>query len=370
MKSILPKEMWRSLNKTVLTIINPKLCAMKRMLLTCVVLAGLCSSLYAQDLNFSQFYEKPLLRNPALAGVFDGDIRVTGIFRNQWQSVTVPYQTGGLSTEIKFPIGNADDYLTLGIQMTHDVAGDIKLKRTQILPVVNFHKSLNRDYDSYLSFAIMGGAVTSQFDVTKLKLDDQFVGGAFDPNNPTQQTFNKTGITYWDAATGITYSQGFGESGTWYLGAALFHFNKPKVAFYTNNQNVTLDNKYVFNAGLTTPTSDYNRLVLFGDYYAQGGSRQFLGGALYGTDLVQEYDNDDKITLYLGAFYRWKDALVPIAKLDWYRLTFGLSYDINASKLKTASQWRGGFELVMSYRAKFNVRGAGAEKMRCVKFVF
>jgi len=340
--------------------------------LTTIIIALAALNAPAQDLAFSQFYEKPLLRNPALAGVFDGDIRVKGIFRNQWQSVTVPYQTGALSAEVKFPVGNADDYLTIGVQTTYDVAGDIKLKRSQILPVINFHKSLNEDYDSYLSVAFMGGFVNSQFDVTKLKLDDQYIAGSFNSSNPTQQVFSKTGVSYWDAATGLTYSQGFGESGSWYLGAALFHFNKPKVAFYTNNESTTLLNKWAFNAGVTTPTSDYNRLVFFADYTKQGGSSQFCGGALYGSDLVRQYaDDEDKVSLYLGAFYRWKDAIVPIVKLDYYNTAIGLSYDVNVSKLKSASQLRGGFELSLTYRGRLNNRGGlAADKMRCVKFLF
>jgi hypothetical protein len=44
---------------------------------------------FGQDFTFSQFYEQPLMRNPALAGVFTGDLRVSGAYRNQWASVTV-----------------------------------------------------------------------------------------------------------------------------------------------------------------------------------------------------------------------------------------------------------------------------------------
>ncbi len=44
----------------------------------------------AQDPHFSQFFEAPLLRNPSLAGLFAGDIRVQGVYRSQWGSVTVP----------------------------------------------------------------------------------------------------------------------------------------------------------------------------------------------------------------------------------------------------------------------------------------
>ena len=72
------------------------------------VYAAVCccsiKSIHAQDIGFSQFYEQPLLRNPALAGIFNGDVRLTASYRNQWQSVTVPYRTLALSTEIKFPM--------------------------------------------------------------------------------------------------------------------------------------------------------------------------------------------------------------------------------------------------------------------------
>ena len=54
---------------------------------------------HAQDIHFSQFFETPLLRNPALAGIFSGDLRIQAVYRNQWNSVTVPYQTTSLNGE-------------------------------------------------------------------------------------------------------------------------------------------------------------------------------------------------------------------------------------------------------------------------------
>ena len=71
----------------------------------------------AQDLHFSQFYEAPLLRNPALAGLFEGDVRAQLVYRNQWGSVTTPYQTGSLNGEYKFAIGRGDDFVTAGLQV-------------------------------------------------------------------------------------------------------------------------------------------------------------------------------------------------------------------------------------------------------------
>lgn len=321
-------------------------------------------SVHAQDLSFSQFYEKPLLRNPALAGVFTGDVRISGVHRSQWQSVTVPYKTSALSAEVKFPL-RWDDWITIGLQATHDIAGDIKMKRTQILPVINYHKSLSGNRDDFLSLAFMAGPVNSQFDPTKLRMGDQFVGGAYDPNTPTAQVFSRTGFTYWDAGAGITFNSGFGEDSRYYYGVAVFHFNRPKVAFYTNNTTTTLQNKYVINAGVNFATSEINRFILFGDLFIQGGHRQFLGGALYQTELARNYDEEKSLSFSVGGFYRWNDAFIPVVKLDMYSVAIGLSYDVNVSKLNTASNWRGGFELTASYVAPFRNRSLEADKVRC-----
>src|SRR5690606_9897626 len=153
----------------------------------------------AQDINFSQFYELPLLRNPALAGIFEGDIRLTAGYRNQWQSVTTPYQTQALGIEYKFGISErSDDFLTLGLQITNDQAGDSRLSKTQFLPVLNFHKSISEN--SFISAGVMAGAVQQRFDPSKLQFDDQFVNGSYSPTNPTQQVFNNTNMTYYDIA--------------------------------------------------------------------------------------------------------------------------------------------------------------------------
>src|SRR5436309_1154665 len=88
--------------------------------------------LYAQDPHFSQFFEAPLLRNPSLAGLFAGDIRVQGVYRNQWGSVSTPYQTGSFNFEYKQPIGKANDFITTGLQLLYDRAGTTNFTTSNI----------------------------------------------------------------------------------------------------------------------------------------------------------------------------------------------------------------------------------------------
>jgi type IX secretion system PorP/SprF family membrane protein len=337
----------------------------KILMLVTVVLLSKPS--FSQDINFSQFYDLPLLRNPSLAGIFSGDIRITSAYRNQWQSVTVPYRTFGLGFEFKKPIGqNSDDFFTYGLQLTNDVAGDSRLSRTQVFPVFNYHKSLGGEKASYLSAGAMAGPVMQRFDPSKLSFDDQYVNGAYSATNPTKQTFNSTKLTYWDAAAGLCFSSIAGESTRYYIGVGLFHFSEPKVAFQQQN-DIVLNKKYVLNAGFSAPVGDVNRVVMYADYFMQGGSRQVQGGVLVNHDLVQ-YDEDQKISISAGAFYRWKDAFMPVVKLDYYQYSIGVSYDVNTSKLKSASQFRGAYELTLSYKTFNHKYNSSADKVKCPLF--
>lgn len=337
---------------------------MKRFFAIAISLFSCFGYAHAQDINFSQFYEMPLLRNPALAGTYVGDVRATSAFRSQWGSVSVPYKTVALGTEVKFALTqNSNDYLSVGLQMTNDVAGDSRLGKTQAMPLLAYHKSLSGSKDSYLTLGFMGGAVQQRFDPTELKFDDQFVNGAYSPTNPTRQTFNNTNVTYWDAAVGLSYSTVLGMGTKFYTGVAYFHFTQPKVAF-DQQSDIRLNKKLVANVGLATPTSEVDQMIFYADFFYQGGSYQGQGGAMYKHDLLQ-YGDDETVSLSAGAFYRWNDAVIPVIKLDYYKLAIGLTYDVNVSKLKVASQLRGGFELTLSYKSFLNIRNSSAEKVRC-----
>src|SRR5918993_628848 len=88
---------------------------------TCALYLVPCT--FSQDIHFSQFFEAPLWRNPSLAGIFTGDVRVQAVYRDQWNSVTNAYKTGSLNAEYKLPVGKSEDFLTLGLQMLYDRAG-------------------------------------------------------------------------------------------------------------------------------------------------------------------------------------------------------------------------------------------------------
>lgn len=319
---------------------------------------------FSQDINFSQFYELPLLRNPSLAGIYKGDMRLTSAFRNQWQSVSAPYQTSALGFEVRTSLfQNSSDFISTGIQLTNDVAGDSRLGKTQVLPMLTYHKLVSGNTNTYLSLGFMGGPVQQKFNPERLRFDDQFVNGAYSPLNPTQQTFSRTSLTYWDAAVGMNLSGEIGFAKA-YLGAAYFHFTQPKVAF-DQISDIRLNKKLVFNFGLNMPISEYDDMIFYSDLFYQGGNRQVQGGAIYMHHFLTVGEEED-LGFGLGGFYRWNDAFIPVVKFNWYKMSLGITYDINVSQLRTASINRGGLEVALSYKAYLNIMNTSLQKVRCV----
>lgn len=339
----------------------------KNLLIVLLVITGMMNNCKAQDFTFSQFYEQPLLRNPALAGIFTGDLRISMAYRDQWGSITVPFRTTSLGIEYKIPVNSHDDVLTIGSQMSMDGAGDIRLKRTQFLPAINFHKSLNGDKDTYLSLAFMGGPVSSQFDASQLKLGDQYVNGSYSASNSSAQPITNSSYSYWDLTTGLCFSTVFANQTRFYVAAGLAHFTKPTIHSVTTTTASFLSPKLTFNIGSNAPVGDRGHLIAFADYYSQNNIHQLLGGVMYGMNLTAD-DNEDPSVFYIGSFIRWGDAVIPVVKMEFNHMTLGVSYDVNVSKLNVASNWRGGLELTASYRGFLKIRNSTLDRVRCVRF--
>lgn len=340
---------------------------MKRMLPPLLFFLVIATGGRTQDFTFSQFYEQPLLRNPALAGLFTGDLRVSLSYRDQWGSVTVPYRTTSMNIEHKVPVGSKHNLITIASQMSVDAAGDIRLKRTQILPSISFHKSLSEESDTYLTAAFQAGAVSSQFDPTQLKMGDQFRGGSYEASNPTAQTITASGYSYWDVNAGLSFSSTLNHKTNFYIAAGMTHITNPTIKSVTGNAPGFLSPKMIFNVGINAPSGEKGHITAFTDVMIQNGNRQLLSGVMYGINLV-EYDNGDPDILYVGTFMRWGDALIPVVKVGFNHLSVGLSYDVNISKLKVVSNFRGGLELSLVYRDFLKIRNSTLDKLRCTRF--
>jgi type IX secretion system PorP/SprF family membrane protein len=317
---------------------------------------------HAQDIHFSQFFEAPLLRNPSLAGIFTGDVRVQAVYRDQWNSVTQAYKTGSLNAEYKVPIGKANDYLTTGLQFLYDRAGTVSWVSTHIMPAINYHKSLSVDRNSYLSLGFMGGMVQRSFDRSKMTTNSQFDGMG------DGETFIEPKVTYMDAAVGMSYNTQLGADpqNNLFLGVAYHHLNRPNNSFYRNASSEVAP-KWVGSAGIRFGVTPESYITIQADHSSQASFRETVAGALFGIKIGPELDKP-LYTLHGGAFLRWNDAVIPVLKIDYNPFSVSVSYDVNLSKLKTSSYGRGGFELGVSYIGFTQRKNSSIDATLCPKF--
>jgi len=323
----------------------------------------------AQDVHFSQFFEAPLLRNPSLAGIFTGDIRFQGVYRNQWGSVTIPYQTGSFNFEYKKPIGRTDDFITTGLQVLYDKAGTTNFTTTNVLPALNYHKSLSGEKTKYLSLGFMGGIVQRRIDRSKMTTNNHYDGNGYNPGLADGETFVNANYSYLDGSVGMSFNSAIGDGkagDNYFVGVAYHHFNRPTNTFYTSPA-VELNPKWVISAGVRFDLNETSFFTLQADHNIQGPYRETIGGALYSYKIGEDYNNPD-YTLHFGGFLRWKDAFVPVVKLDYNPFSVALSYDVNVSELKTASQGKGGMELSITYRGFFDRGNSSRNAVLCPKF--
>jgi type IX secretion system PorP/SprF family membrane protein len=322
----------------------------------------------SQDIHFSQFNEAPLLRNPALAGIFTGDLRFQAVYRTQWQSVTVPYQTTSLNGEFKLPVGKGEDFLTIAAQVLNDRAGSIGMTSTHVMPAVNYHKSLSGERNMYLSLGFMGGLAQRRFDRSKLTTNSQFDGSNYNPGLSDGETFDKTSYSYFDGIVGMSFNAQLNDNpdNNVFAGVALHHFNKPSSISFYGNTKLEMIPKWVYSGGVRLAATEQSYVTFHADYSKQGPYSQLIGGAIYTWKLDDEVD--PKYLVHGGAFVRLKDAIIPVAKLEMTPLAISVSYDANISKLSTTTRGRGGFELALSWQTYLDRDNSSKNAVRCPRF--
>lgn len=315
----------------------------------------------AQDIHFSQFFEAPLYRNPALAGIVYGDYRVQTVYRSQWNNITDAYKTTSLNVEYKLPVRGAD-YLTLAMQLFHDRAGTTNLSTTQVLPAVNYHKSLSDVKSTYLSLGFMGGYVQRSIDRSKMTTNTTYTNGV-DGEDGLLPTYN-----YWDGSAGISFNTQLGQNpeNNLVVGAALHHFLRPKNSFF-DNAAISIQPKLVLSADVKLAIGDRGNMTVYNDYVNQGSYHEQLLGALYTHKLGAYIDNPD-YSVGLGGFLRWGDALIPTAQLTYRPFTLSMSYDVNVSRLSTTSYGQGGYEMSVTYKGFLDRENSAANAVLCPRF--
>lgn len=298
----------------------------------------LCNIARSQDIHFSQMSTAPLYMNPATTGFFNGDYRLTAIYRNQWSTVTIPYNT--ISSSADFNFVEKSNLLGLGFVAFSDRAGDSKFTTNMFSVSLAYDKTLDRKQTAFINFGLQAGYTNSYLDYSNLNFDENYLGA------PLTETFVTNSYGYFDTNLGFAAYYLPSKDISLDIGASGFHLNSP-VQTFMGDFTAVIPKKYIFNAGASFPISRMSILYPKIVYSYQKPHQELVFGAL--GRVKMEKSGKDVKSFYLGILNRWNDAIILVAKMDINKFTINLVYDVNYSTLVKASYANGGPEIAIQY---------------------
>lgn len=346
----------------------------------------LCIYLYgnSQDVHFSQYYNFPLFTNPANTGDIKGTVRAVAVYRTQWSSVAIPYTTTGCSFE-----GNLyrNRYKTrslgAGILVLSDKVGEYDLKTNIVM--LSVAGNVRISYRNFLAVGMQGGFGQKRFDPSKLQWGNQYNGLSHDPNLSSGERYYYNNLIYNDLSTGInwTYDGNTGREGIYSrsaykpkanLGVAMYHLNRPNTTLNDPFKKEKLYRKITVNGSLTI-TGKLSNVSIIPSFLCefQGSSTKVNVGGMV-RYLLKEGTMYTGLTdgkaFSIGGFYRVKDAFVISTLYEFQQIAFGISYDVNISKLVVATSARGGIEFSLRYMNPQPLRYTQHRKQRRIRAKF
>ncbi len=337
-----------------------------RKLFCLLFILGCLENSFAQDANFSQFFASPLSLNPALTGKFDGNFRVAFNYRNQWPSINNAFTTATTSFDagiLKNRIPEIDQF-GVGILVFADKAGNGILQNNYLGFSTAYHKGLDENGYHQLGVGFQGTFVNKRLDVYNKSVTffDQLTSNGF--TGVTSEIFdqNNLNIKYFDMNAGMLYNGTTNGSNNIYAGASMYHINRPKESFHGGQY--FLEPRLTLQAGGMVPSGNLNAIHFSANYSRQAKASNTVIGGAYSLNVND--DETNPTNLYAGTWFRFGDAIIPYVGLEFGGLQVGLTYDVNISSLKPASNMRGGAELSLIYIKQHT--DPNRKKLNCPKF--
>ncbi len=314
----------------------------------------------AQDPRFAQFYAAPLSLNPAMTGVYEGQFRFVANYRELYNSIlgSQAFRTVSASFDYRHQI-NRGNYAAFGFHLMSDMAGVSNFSRQAGFLSASYMLQMGgsrySSTDKYLIAGAQIGFGQQGLNWNKLWFSNQYNQGeaVIDFDSPTGENFvGDNSKMYLDFNAGVLWYALFDDNQSIYIGGALHHANSPNVSFL--EQENEIPRRWVAHGGGELPLTKQLSVLPAVALMKQGAAMSTTLGANF------RYTNREwrELALRAGAWGHVvnqldsgfsMDAITFAAILEMERWNLGFSYDVTSSKLTTANNGRGAFEMSLIY---------------------
>ncbi|HRP90458.1 MAG TPA: PorP/SprF family type IX secretion system membrane protein [Edaphocola sp.] len=317
-----------------------------------------------QGIHFSQYYNAPQLVNPANTGLMpQEDFSVGALYREQWNSVPVPFKTIGANGDFQLLRNrNITNWMGLGIGFFSDKAGNGILSLNKFQTSLAYHVQLD-DYNM-LSAGFTAGYVQRSIDFERLTFDTQWDGFEFNTSNPNKEPYERKSLSYLDITAGVNYAFFPNENLYIKAGIGLLHLNRPNESFYKQKNKLGI--RPMANVEIIIKAGD-NLILSPSLYYAnQKKASELVFGSLFSIALGNEMEFNN--SFFAGLYHRLGDAIIPVIGTEFSKFRIMLSYDITISPISPANRSQGAVELGLVYKSLYSPRSRGRGSYNCPRF--
>jgi type IX secretion system PorP/SprF family membrane protein len=348
--------------------------ASRKLLLRSVFIGGLCavvSSLVAQDVHFTQFFSNPLILNPSQTGNYEGNYRVGFNFKAQW-----PFAISGkvynYHTEapyVDFSFGERklkSAWFGLGLNFLNDEAGDGRLTYRRMSLSAAYHQAFDKDHRYILSTGFGLSYIIRSVDFSKFYFNNQWVDDfGFNITLPNNEPLQRESFQMVDLNAGINLGAQIHNQVKLDFGFAMMHLNRPKHSFLGTTERLGL--RYQANFGITYTVNERIAITANAYYGNEKKAQEITAGAMLEYGFINNRHSVPSNTVYLGLYYRGKDALAPVIGYQYKNTRLLFNYDVTLSGLSKPGKANGGPEISIVHKGSF-YKHFGSKKVYCPEF--
>jgi type IX secretion system PorP/SprF family membrane protein len=320
----------------------------------------LAGEIRAQDIHYTQIQAAPLLLNPATTGVSDYDFRLVNNYRNQWRNIEKSYNTYSLSADQRIFIGKQP--LGVGACMVHDMSMGNQLIADKFYACLSFSRFF-RNHQFVLG--VQPGVVFRHFNQKNTTFNSQFnsIDEKFSTAYPSYENLLADKLSYFDFNAGLLWRARI-RNYQLASGFTVCHLNRPVESFTKIEGDDHLPLRYNLQANLLIPLTRRVDAVPMILYSQTSNAHELVGGSLFGyafTDPVVAVKSVYALALLRINTFTNFDALMVGAGLRILKFDLCISYDMNLSALRKATNFYGAFEISLIYR---NINARSKEPVR------
>jgi type IX secretion system PorP/SprF family membrane protein len=332
-----------------------------------IVCAG--KTLQAQGIHFSQYYNAPLLLNPANTAFTNSEDYRAGVnYRTQYATIPVPFNTvSGFADFTVRRNENKNSWLGVGIQFWNDKAGIGQLSLSKFQGSLAYH-IMSGDRTS-TSFGASVAHVNRSINFNNLSYDSQWDEFSYNNDLPSMEQVALGKTNYLDVQAGMNFTYNNQENFFLKVSASAMHINQARETFI-NSQNqlairpiASIEVEYKTNDNYIFKPSAY--------YTTQKKASEIVIGASGNLNLVRGRSrqfNTQSNELLHGIYYRIGDALIFTTGYKFKTTTLTLSYDQTLSKLKQANKGNGAFEISLITSGNYRQQTDNGRTLGCPRF--